>query len=167
MMMSPAAQTPYSTAIFDHTLAEEGTREVIKSRFGEIVIDTRNALLFPKGLLGMPDAQQFALASFPSEKMHQFKLLQCLDDLSLAFITLPVGAENSIVAHQDVLKACAELGIPPDALVLLFIVCVHRQAEGTKLSVNARAPVFIDAQRKLGGQYVFLQDQYKVQHFIN
>jgi flagellar assembly factor FliW len=166
-MMMSAANTPISAAIFDHTLAEEGSREIIKSRFGEIVIDVRNSLSFPKGLLGMPQAQQFALAHFPSEKMAQFKMLQCMDDFSLSFITLPLPFDNGILSAEHITIACREMGIPRESLVLLLIVCVHRQPEGTKLSVNARAPIFIDASRRLGGQYVFVHDQYKVQHFIS
>lgn len=163
MMMS----TYQATTLFDHTLAGEETRETIKSRFGEIVIDTRNALLFPKGLLGMPQAQHFVLANLPSEKMQQFKLLQCLDDFSLSFIVLPLTFTNAIVRPEDMAIAARELEVEEANLVALLIVCVHRQADSTRLSVNARAPVFVDASRKAGMQYVFMHDMYKVQHFIN
>jgi flagellar assembly factor FliW len=163
-MMMSIQQTAF---ISDHTLASADSRDVIHSRFGEIVIDTRNALEFPKGLLGIPLAQHFVLANFPSEKMQQFKLLQCLDDTTLSFICLPLALENPILRREDALTASLELGIRPESLVILMIVCVHRTAEGTKLSVNARAPVFIDAERKVGAQHVFTQDHYKVQHFIN
>lgn len=156
-----------ASVISDHTLAGEGTREVVRSRFGEIVIDTRKSLYFTKGMLGMPHLQRYVLASLPNPKMQQFKLLQCLDDLSLSFIALPLPLDNAIIRREDAEAACREIGIAPDDLVLLLVVCVHRAAEATRLSVNARAPVFIDAQRKTGAQYVFTQDIYKVQHFIN
>lgn len=163
-MMMSMQQT---TAIFNHTLAGMENREVLNSRFGEIVIDTRNALSFHKGLLGIPGARNFVLTNFPSEKMQQFKLLQCLDDVSLSFICLPVALDNAILRREDALTASLELGIRPDDLVMLMIVCVHRTAEGTRLSVNARAPIFIDAENKFGVQHVFVNDHYKVQHFIN
>lgn len=166
MMMSMSIQQ-HSAAITDHTLASDDTREVVKSRFGEIVIDIRNTLLFPRGLLGMPESRHFALANFPSAKMQQFKLLQCLDDFALSFIALPAGVENGIIARADMQAACRELGIGEDALVMLLVVCVHRGSEATKLSVNARAPIFIDVSRKVGLQHVFTSDQYKVQQFIN
>lgn len=163
MMMS----SHQATVISDHTLASPDSREVILSRFGEIAIDTRNALHFPKGMLGLPQAQSFVLANFPSEKMQQFKLLQCLDDLSLSFICLPLALENTIIRREDALNVCREMNIRQDDLVMLLVVCVHRTPEMTRLSVNARAPVFIDAERKGGTQYVFPQDHYRVQHFIN
>lgn len=155
-----------ATTLYDHTLATMETREVLSSRFGDIAIDTRNALAFPKGLLGLPQFQNFALANFPSVKMAQFKLLQSLDDVQLSFISLPLTLSNAIIKREDLLSAAGEVGIMEENLVILCIVCVHRGAEGTKLSVNARAPVLIDAERKAGLQYVFLHDQYKVQHFI-
>lgn len=164
--MSSTQHAHYPAALFDHTLASGDTREVVQSRFGEIVIDTRNALMFPKGLLGMPQCRNFALANFPSEKMQQFKLLQCLDDLSMSFIALPGGVQNAIVSEDDVRLAARELDIEESDLIMLFIVCVHRNPDATRLSVNARAPVFIDASRKSGAQYVFLHDQYRVQHYI-
>lgn len=162
--MLMTAQTVSS--LVNHALADTDTREVIPSRFGEIVVDIRNSLHFPKGMLGMPDSQHFALVNFPSQKMQQFKLLQCLDDFSLSFITLPLPAENSILRRGDVDAICREGGISQDDLVMLLIVCVHRAPEGTRLSVNARAPIVVDAKTRSGGQHVFIHDAYSVQHFI-
>lgn len=165
MMMTSSYSN--SMVIFDHTMASGDSREVIPSRFGEITIDTRNALHFPKGMLGMPQVQRFALANFPSPRMQQFKLLQSLDDLALSFITLPLSIDNAIIRRDHCIAVCEELAMRPEGALILLVVCVHRSPEGTRLSVNARAPVFIDAERRMGGQYVFTHDAYKVQHFIS
>lgn len=154
-------------SLSDHTLASGEARGVIATRFGEVVFDTRNALQFPKGLLGMPNCTRFMLSAFPGERMQQFRLLQCADDAALSFITLPLPLDNPIVRREDILAACQEMGIAERDVVPLLIVCVHRSPAGTRLSVNARAPVMIDAARKVGGQHVFLQDRYSVQHFIS
>ncbi|MBV8938597.1 MAG: flagellar assembly protein FliW [Alphaproteobacteria bacterium] len=164
MMMSLA---PYrEIAISNHTFATEDTREVLSTRFGEIVIDTRNALVFSKGLLGMPDRRRFALASLKGEKMQHFKLLQSLDDPKLSFIVLPVATDNAIIRKEDAYAASSSMGIHEEDLVILLIVCVHRTPGGTRLSVNARAPLLIDAARKTGSQHVFPQDYYQVQHYV-
>lgn len=144
-----------------------GTSETIKSRFGDIMVDLSKTVTFPRGLLGMPGKSNFVLAQFPSEKMQQFTLLQSLDDKNLAFITLPVDPENPIIASKDVHSACADLQVQEANLALLLIVTVHRTPDQVKLSVNARAPLFIDAQRKQGAQYVFQNDAYKVQHMLD
>jgi flagellar assembly factor FliW len=140
--------------------------ETIQSRFGEITVDTDKAILFPRGLLGMPDRFRFALANFPNPKMQQFTLLQSLDDHALSFISLPLEINNGIVAAADLQAACRDLKIEEPNLVILLIVSVHRGPDRTKLSVNARAPLLIDATRKAGVQYVFQQDHYKVQHML-
>lgn len=157
-MLNPSTHT--------HANPLHGSVEVIKSRFGEISVDTGKALTFPRGLLGMPERFNFILANFPSPKMQQFKLLQSLEDAALSFITLPTELQNSIVARADISAACRDLQINEQSLALLFIVSVHRTPEQVKLSVNARAPLLIDAERKTGIQYVFQNDDYKVQHML-
>jgi|CXWL01.1.fsa_nt_gi flagellar assembly factor FliW len=140
--------------------------ETINSRFGEISVDISKAISFPRGLLGMPDKSNFVLTNFNSQKMEQFKLLQSLDELQLSFITLPVAVNNNIVAVEDIRGAADDLGITYDDLVVLFIVSVHRSPDSVKLSVNARAPLFLDVKQKFGIQYVFQNDAYKVQHYL-
>jgi flagellar assembly factor FliW len=140
--------------------------EVIQSRFGEVVVDTDRAVGFPSGLLGMPDRSQFVLANFNSPKMEQFTLLQSLDDSQLSFITLPLEMNNSIIALGDIQNAAADLHINADNLVILLMVSVHRSPNKVWLSVNSRAPLFIDVRRKLGVQYVLANDSYKVQQML-
>lgn len=140
--------------------------EVIKSRFGEITVSSDKALMFPRGLLGMPDKLRFALAGFPNPKMQQFMIMQSLDDGELAFMTLPLEMENRIVKAEDIKTAAHDLQIKDESLAVLLIVSVHRGMEQIKLSVNARAPLLIDVERKTGVQYVFSHDHYKVQHML-
>ncbi len=157
----------HTTASVDSSeSANVGAMITIKTRFGEIAVDTQKAVNFPRGLLGMPDKSRYALAGFPSAKMQQFKLLQSLDDHTLSFITMPLDVENSIISQQDIRAAAADLQIKEESLAVLLIVSVHRSPDAVKLSVNARAPLFIDAERKIGVQHVFQSDAYKVQHML-
>ncbi len=140
--------------------------EVIQSRFGEIMVDASRSITFPRGLLGMPDKSNFVLTNFNSPKMEQFKLLQSLDELQLSFITLPLDLTNNIINIADIRGAVDDLQIAYDDLVVLLIVSVHRSPDSVRLSVNARAPLFVDVKQKLGMQYVFQNDTYKVQHML-
>jgi len=151
----------------DTASKDAGVMISIKTRFGEVMVDTTKAVLFPRGLLGMPDKPRYAITAFPSPKMAQFKLLQSLDDHSLSFITLPLEIENSIIAASDIRAAAADMQIKEESLAILLIVSVHRSPDQVKLSVNARAPIFIDAERKIGVQHVFQNDSYKVQHMFS
>jgi flagellar assembly factor FliW len=154
------------TSLISNASEPSVTQLSIKTRFGEVIVDTAKAIVFTRGLLGMPERTRFALANFPNAKMQQFRLLQSLDDHNLSFITLPLDLENGIIAANDLRVAAADLGIKEENLATLLIVSVHRSPDQVKLSVNARAPIFVDAERKVGIQYVFQHDAYKVQHML-
>jgi flagellar assembly factor FliW len=147
--------------------ASGGATETVKSRFGDLTVDLSKALVFPRGLLGIPEKFHFILANFPSEKMQQFTLLQSLEDHALSFITLPLNLDNPIVATADLKAACHDMQIAEANAAILLIVSVHRYPDQVRLSVNARAPLLIDAERRMGVQYVFQQDAYKVQHMLS
>lgn len=140
--------------------------DIIDTRFGKVAVQKDSFVSFPRGLLGMPDKRNFSVTDFPSKKLYKFKLLQCLSDHSLSFITLPVALNNGIIAAEDLLAAAEELGINPDKLSIVLIVSVHRSPDKVAISVNARAPLLIDVSLRLAAQYVFSTDKYKVQHYI-
>jgi flagellar assembly factor FliW len=148
-------------------MSELPLMETIQSRFGEISVDLSKAIAFPKGLLGLPDKSNYILANFPSEKMQQFKILQSLDESALAFIALPLEIHNAILSLDDIRAACNELQIAEANLAMLLIVSVHRSPGQVKLSVNARAPLLVDVERRVGIQHVFQSDSYKVQHMLS
>jgi flagellar assembly factor FliW len=139
----------------------------IESRFGPVSIQPENAISFPHGMPGMPGALRFCIADMPNIKHDQFKLFQCLDEYKLSFIVVPSTFDNQLLEPDDVEDACAVLGISRDNLLLLFIVTSHETPAGRRLSVNAKAPVFIDAKNKLATQYVFQGNGYEIQHFIS
>lgn len=167
-MLGSEMRSEGSMSITSVIMVQDSTEcEVIDTRFGKVTIDKSKPVIFPKGLLGLPNKFHFSLTEFPSEKLRQFKLLQSQDDYALSFITLPIDVKNPIIAQDDILNACRDLGFDAEDLVVLLIVTVHRSPTEVKLSVNARAPLFIDAGKRLAAQYVFVHDKYSVQHMIS
>lgn len=140
--------------------------EIIETRFGTVSVQKSKAIVFPAGILGMPDRYNFCVTEMPSEKLQQFKLLQSLDDTGLSFITLPLGVDNPIIDRADIEEACTDLGFDAQETALLLIVSVHRSPQSVKLSVNARAPLIVDASRRMAVQHVFHNEKYKVQFVI-
>ena len=140
--------------------------DVVQTRFGEIHIRRDNPIVFAKGLLGMPDKSSFCLVNFPLEKFPQFKLLQSLDDDELSFIVLPVETDNTIIDREDIEAGCKDLGFAVDDTALLLIVSVHRELRQVRLSVNARAPLFMHANKRKAEQYVLHNNKYVVRHMI-
>lgn len=158
--------THHATTLAAPPMPEMPTSQTIDSRFGPVLVNTRNRIVFSRGMLGMPERKHFALTNFPNEKMQQFKLLQSLDDNNLSFITLPVEIDNVIVDKEDILMACQALNISLSDLALLLMVSVYRTPEKHRITVNARAPLFLDAEKKWGVQHVFPNSKYMVQHVI-
>lgn len=142
--------------------AEHPETETLETRFGRLTINRTNPILFVNGLLGIPDKQQFCLTAFPSDKMARFRILQSLEDEQLSFITLPVDLDNPIVERADLEAGARDLNIPLEQLAVLLIVSVHRDATGTKLSVNARAPLMLHALNRTASQHVFSNPKYQI-----
>lgn len=152
------------------TSKEQGSSNSLKkvaTRFGDITINTDKAILFQHGLLGIPGRINFCVSEFPSENMQQFKLLQCVEDDNLCFITIPAEINNNVVSEADLIEGCKTLSINPNDLVLFFIVTVHRDSKNVKISINARAPIFTDLNSSTATQFVLSNPEYKVQHFIS
>jgi flagellar assembly factor FliW len=141
-------------------------QEWVETRFGRVHLQRQNPIMFPNGMLGLPDRMKFCLTRFPSEKMARFMLLQSLEDPSLSFITLPLDLKNAILAEEDVLQAAQDLDIAPESLAMLLVVSVHRDPAGVKLSVNARAPVMVNARTRTAAQFVFSSNKYEIRHLI-
>lgn len=140
--------------------------EQMETRFGKVTVYRRNPIIFPNGVLGMPDKFQFCLTDFPIEKLARFKLLQSLEDAQLSFITLPLDIDNTVVERADLEQAARDLEIPLDQMAVLLIVSVHRETTGIKMSVNARAPILMHVARRVAQQYVFGSSKYDIRHLI-
>ncbi len=153
--------------IIGNLLAQDGMKESLSSRFGEIFYDKTNLLTFPHGLLGFPNHARFALAEFPTPGMSQFRILQSLDMHSLSFITLPLQVKNPFIQREDITAALGDLGIAEEHAELLLVISVQRLPSRTRVTANMRAPIFVDSLRQLAAQYVFTNDRYQVQSEIS
>ncbi|MGE5537904.1 MAG: flagellar assembly protein FliW [Gemmatimonas sp.] len=137
---------------------------VVESRFGTIVVAADARITFPQGLLGFSDFHAFGLAPLPEGKHPQFRVLQSLEDASLAFLVAPLSLDSGALAAEDVAEACATLGIAREDLAVLLIVTVRREGASAQVSVNLRAPVFVDSRRRAARQYVLPNARYAIRH---
>lgn len=149
-------------------LATEATARtlVVESRFGTLTIGENAMLAMPQGLLGFGDYHDFALAELPEGKYPQFRVLQCLSDQNLAFLVAPLSIEHQAIDAADIEEACRAVGIAQADLALMLIVTVRRDSAGAHVSVNLRAPVFIDTRNHIARQYVMSNSKYPVRHSL-
>jgi flagellar assembly factor FliW len=136
----------------------------VDTQFGPMTFRKDTVLTFPNGLLGFGGVSEFALANLPDPAFGNFKLMQALDGSGLGFLVLPLDALPDHI-HQDDLNAAFEaLSIKPEDGVVLLIVTVRKTPEATKLTVNLRAPVIIDASSRRAYQFVSQNGAYPIQH---
>jgi flagellar assembly factor FliW len=137
---------------------------VVESRFGTIVISSAARITFPQGLLGFSDYHSFGIAPLPDDRHPQFRVLQSLEAAELAFLVAPLSLESDTVAAKDIDEACGTLGIMQEDLLVLLIVTVRREGDLAQVSVNLRAPLFVDARRGIARQYVMPNARYAIRH---
>jgi len=163
-MLSATAATAAKSAPPAQPEAPADAPIAVESRFGTIVISSAARVTFPQGLLGFSDYHSFGIAPLPDGKHPQFRVLQSLEAAELAFLVAPLNLDSGAVAIEDIDEACRTLGIGRDDLLVLLIVTVRREGESAQVSVNLRAPVFVDARRGIARQYVMPNTRYAIRH---
>lgn len=137
-----------------------------KTRFGEVSFDESKAIAFPNGILGMPNQRKFFISAFPDKKFESFQVLQSLDDEDVSFAMLPLAALDNLIDAADLDEVRQVLEMKEEDLVTLLVVSIQRNPSGARLSVNLRAPLFVDSANKVGYQIVLANSKYPVQHYL-
>lgn len=140
------------------------TGNTIQTRFGEITFAAQGVVEFPNGLLGMPGQTSFAVAEMPLEKFKNFQVMQSLVDEETSFALYPHDLMKTKIDPQDVSEICQILEFNEDDLIVMLIASIQRTASKSMLTVNLRAPIFIDVEKQQGYQIVMTSNKYQVQH---
>ncbi len=138
----------------------------VDTRFGRIEFDRNQAITFPKGIPGFKEYQEFGLTLLPNNPDSGMLLLQSLQPTDLSFIVLAYDADGGHIESADIDAARTHLGIAPDDLAIMLIATVHKRTDGFELSVNLRAPLFLDTANRLGWQFIMSSDKYEVRHML-
>ncbi len=142
--------------------------KVISNKFGEVSVDLDKTIHLPLGLLGMNSFKDFYLTPCPVEKFKQFLLLQSAQTDELVFMVLPVDLENQqLIQQADLDEAFKQIGILQEDASMVLIAATKEDEDGRKrITVNVRAPLFIDTEKKTAIQYVMQNNEYNVQQFL-
>lgn len=124
------------------------------SRFGAVEIEVEDILHFPSGLIGFEDQQHWVLIAD-----DQNQSLGWLQSLKQAEIALPVVSPRRFAADYQVRVVRSqieplELAQFEQAFVLNVVNRQHDQ-----FTVNLKAPVIINLDRRLGRQVMTLDEQ--------
>lgn len=132
--------------------------------FGEIEIIEENVLSFDSGLPGFENIKKYIVIDNPDEQSI-FKWLQSVDDPQLAFAVInpfQIRADYDFeISDED----ATDLGIENNKDILVYSILVVPD-DLTKVSMNLKAPVIINARNRKGAQIVLDTDKYTVRHYI-
>jgi flagellar assembly factor FliW len=133
--------------------------QIQTTRFGMVEIDDQRIMFFPKGMVGFPNCQRFALIQTNDEGV--FFWLQSLERSELAFV---VCDPRTFVPDYRVPVKIEELELigleaPEDAQVLVIVNKVDDMLTG-----NLQGPLVINARSLIGKQLVLSDKRYTTRH---
>lgn len=130
--------------------------------FGEIEIEEDKIIVFPGGIIGFPDLTQFTLL-YDEEKGvgSGIRWLQSVQDAAFAMPVMDpllVKEDYNPEVNDELLKPVGEL----NAENLLVLVTVSIPSDLTKLTVNLKGPIIINAEEKKACQVIVEGENYKI-----
>lgn len=156
--------TPTASAIANpvdaETIAPAESRSIV-TKFGELTIDEDKTITFIDGIYGLEHQRQYILTGVP-DWPDVFKLLQAVDDPLLSLIVLPL--EGGPISPTDFAQACRMLAFNESTTTILGIVTMRAHSDNHVFTVNLKAPLLIDTERRQGRQHVFASEKYNLRH---
>jgi flagellar assembly factor FliW len=133
--------------------------QVQTTRFGAIEISESDLFTFKDGLMGFADLHSFVLLDDPNDEI--FAWLQSCDRPGIAFPVLEPELfsqnYNPTITKSDLLAV--ELLDKKEAR-LFTIITVPEDA--TQMTANLKAPLVINAQRKIAKQVVVQENEFQI-----
>lgn len=159
LAMTMAAPAPLSTP------GSAGEEEIlVRTRFGVVAARPDAIIEMPQGPLGFAQHRRFVMADLPNPKLAQFKLLQSLSAPDVSFVVAGFNAQSGLIAAADLEQGCAEAGFRADQAAILLILTVRQEAGTIVTTVNLRAPIVVDMERRVARQIVLANPQYSIRH---
>lgn len=133
--------------------------------FGEVTIDDDKVIHFPAGIIGFPDMTEFALIHDEEKGTGSIHWLQSLQESEFAMPVMDpliVKPDYNPEIEDELLSGIGRL----DPEEILVLVTVTVPSDLTKMSVNLRGPIIINAAEKKACQVIVEGDGYAVKYPI-
>lgn len=128
--------------------------------FGEITIDDEKIITFPKGIIGFPDLTEFALVHDSEKGTDTIHWLQSIQEPAFAMPVMDpliVYPDYNPEVEDELLSHLGKLD--PEEMLVLVTVTVPKDL--TKMSVNLKGPIVVNAAERKAAQ-VIVDDEYQV-----
>lgn len=129
------------------------------TRFGSVDVDPRRVITMPKGMLGFPSHQRYALIA--TSDTSPFYWLQAADEPGLAFVVC--DPTLFVPDFQVSLKAddLDLLDVPDSQAVTVLVVC--NKVEDL-LTGNLRGPIAVNPETRVAKQLVLNEKRWSTRH---
>lgn len=138
----------------------------LETRFGIIHVDLNKNIFFPHGIIGLEENKNFIITDIPNQKEADFKILQSLDEIDLSFVIMPYNIETKWIKIEDINKTASILAIDIEDLLIVFIATINNNKDKCSITLNIRAPIFINTKYNMAAQYVFSKSDYSIKYEI-
>ncbi len=132
--------------------------------FGKVEIADDKVITFEKGLLGLDEYKKYTIIYDSTEgENNGIMWLQSLDEVTLALPVIDpmiVAADYDPVVDDEILK---DIDIDKNT-EFLVLVTMTVPADITKMTVNFKAPIVINAENLKACQVIADNDDYLVKH---
>ena len=138
--------------------------EIMTRDYGTVQIDESAVIRFEDGIIGFEDYRDYVLLDDGSGQ-SPFRCLQSIDESELAFILIdPFSVKPDYeLAIDDALSERLSIASGESAAVFAIVVVPE---DVKKMSFNLKAPLIINADLKIGAQYIVDRSDYGVRHLI-
>lgn len=129
--------------------------------FGEITIDDDKIIHFPKGIIGFPDLTDFTLIHDEEKGTSAIHWLQSLQEPAFAMPVMDpliVCPDYNPEAEDELLNILGDF----ESGEILALVTVTVPKDLTKMTVNLKGPIIINATSRKALQIIVEGDEYKV-----
>lgn len=135
--------------------------QITTKNFGEITIDDDKIIYFPKGIIGFPDLTDFTLIHDEEKGTSAIHWLQSLQEPAFAMPVMDpliVCPDYNPEAEDELLNILGDF--EPGEILALVTVTVPKDL--TKMTVNLKGPIIINATSRKALQIIVEGDEYKV-----
>lgn len=133
------------------------------TRFGAIEVSSEEIYIFPDGPLGFPECTRFTFID--EEHTVPFRMLQSLDNPALAFVIVDPQAVRPDYTFQVSKDDLAQVkATDPAGLSVYAIVTMAKELKD--VTVNLQGPLVVNAEKRLGHQFVLNTDEFTTRESI-
>ena len=133
--------------------------------FGEIDLPEEKIIHLDRGLIGLEQYKKYTILYDEEKEDANISWFQSCDEPTLALPVIKpwlVKEEYNPTVEDELLRSIGEL--TEDNLVILLTMTVPEDI--TKMSVNLKAPIVINADTRKGAQIIAENDDYEVKYMV-